>query len=93
MKYADRFRRGPKSKYVPGFPVGPYVVSGYVGDNDDSKYVRLECEHGVEIEWNRSYLSDLKHRKQCRCGWLKIRPKHRLATTQPAEPNASSTIR
>jgi hypothetical protein len=73
MMSRGSFRRCPPSKYVPGIAVGPYVISGYVGKDSESVEVKLLCCHGLEITWPRRWLSDLKHRKQCRCHWAKSR--------------------
>ena len=68
MMSRGSFRRGPKSKYVPGVHVGPYVISGYVGDNPDtSMSVKIQCVHGKEFAYFISRMSDLRKVKVCRC--------------------------
>ena len=50
MPFGKFLNSGPKRQDLIGKPVGPYVVSSYVGDNPDGQYVRITCpDCGHEI--------------------------------------------
>jgi hypothetical protein len=56
------------SAYKIGTTVGPYAITGHIGESKSPLICKLECiEHGTEIEWSKYALNAIKRSKTCKC--------------------------